>query len=282
MLSVLERVNLVETESRRLESYLESLAADAWDQPSKCELWSVADVLAHLTWASDYFMTAISGGIKGDVSPPHGWPEAGTSGPEFFNRFIADKAIEARKALGDGLVQEFQARNHRLQELLSSIGPDELDIPCYGPFAPRSIQSFITGRVQELAVHGWDIQSSLEPSTHLSPPAVPIVLERIPQWLAGKGLSGFRTPSSGPSSVRYRLATQVGPNHDVVATGESCVVESVGESPGGDADVILRCDGEAAGLLAYGRAGVDSVFGDGSIHGDQALGNEFLRWLSRP
>ena len=282
MLSAQERVNLVETESRRLEAYLESLSANAWDQPSKCDLWSVADVLAHLTWAADYFITAISHGIKGDVSPPQGWPEAGTSGPEFFNGFIAEKAIEARITLGDGLVQEFQARNHQLQELLSSVDPDELDLPCYGPFAPRTVQSFITGRVQELAIHGWDIQSSLEPSAHLSSPTVPIVLERMPQWLAGKGLSSFRSPSSAPSTVRYRFATQVGPNHDVVTTGESCVVESVGESPGGDADVYLRCDGEAAGLLAYGRVTVDSVFGAGSVQGDQNLGNEFLNWLRRP
>ena len=282
MLSAQERVTLVETESRRLEAYLGSLSANAWNQPSKCDLWSVADVLAHLTWAADYFMTTISHGIKGDVSPPQGWPEAGTSGPEFFNGFIAEKAIEARIALGDGLFPEFQARNHRLQEIISSLSRDELDMPCYGPFATRTTQSFITGRVQELAIHGWDIQSSLEPSAQLSSPTVPIVLERIPQWLAGKGLSSFRAPSSGPTTVRYRIATQVGPNHDVVATGESCVVESADESTGGDADVLLRCDGEAAGLLAYGRVAVDSVFDAGSIQGNQNLGNDFLSWLRRP
>lgn len=189
MLSVLERVNLVETESHRLEEYLGSLAANAWSQSSKCDLWTVADVLAHLTWASDYFMTAIAAGRKGDVSPPHGWPETGTSGPEFFNSFIGEKAIEARKNLGDGLFQEFQARNHQLLEIFASVSPDELDIPCYGPFAPRNVQSFITGRVQELAVHGWDIQSSLEPATHLTPATVPVVLERMPQWLAKEYLS---------------------------------------------------------------------------------------------
>lgn len=121
MLSVLERVNLVETESHRLEEYLGSLAANAWSQSSKCDLWTVADVLAHLTWASDYFMTAIAAGRKGDVSPPHGWPETGTSGPEFFNSFIGEKAIEARKNLGDGLFQEFQARNHQLPEIFASV-----------------------------------------------------------------------------------------------------------------------------------------------------------------
>lgn len=286
MLSAVERVNLVETESRRLESYLESLAANAWDQPSKCELWTVADVLAHLTWASDYFIATISRGIKGDVSPPSGWPETGTSGPEFFNAFIGEKAIEARKALGDGLVREFQARNHRLQELISSVGPDELDMPCYGPFAPRTVQLFITTRVQELAVHGWDIQASLEPSSHLSPATVPIVLERMPQWLDGKGLSSFRAPSTenaaaGPSTVRYRLATRAGTNHDIVATGDSCVVESAGESPGSDASVLLRCDGEAAGLMVYERVSVDSVYQSGSIEGDQTLGNDFLSWLKQ-
>ena len=276
MLSVLERVNLVETESHRLEEYLGSLAANAWSQSSKCDLWTVADVLAHLTWASDYFMTAIAAGRKGDVSPPHGWPETGTSGPEFFNSFIGEKAIEARKNLGDGLFQEFQARNHQLLEIFASVSPDELDIPCYGPFAPRNVQSFITGRVQELAVHGWDIQSSLEPATHLTPATVPVVLERMPQWLAGKRVSEFRNPSGGASTVRCRLAPQAGPSCDIVSTADSCVVESAGESPEENADVSLHCDGEAAGLMAYGRVGVESVFSHGSVQGDQTLGNELL------
>lgn len=282
MLSAQERVDLVETESRRLESYLGSLAPSAWDQPSKCDLWSVADVLGHVTWAANYFITAINGGLKGDVSPPHGWPESGTSGPEFLNGFIAETAIEARKALGEGLLQEFQDRNHRLQELISSIGPDELELPCYGPFAPRNVQSFITGRIQELSIHGWDIEASLEPSAHLSSSSVPVVLERIPQWLAGKGVSSLRAPANGPSSIRYRLATEVGPNQDIVATGENCVVEPTCESPAADADVQLRCDGEAAGLMSYGRVSVDSVVNAGSLQGDPMLGNEFISWLKRP
>jgi hypothetical protein len=223
-------------------------------------------------------MATISRGMKGDISPPDDWPETGASAPEYFNRFIADKANEARKTLGDGLVQEFQARNHRLQELISSVGPDELDMPCYGPFATRSVRLFITTRVQELAVHGWDMQASLEPSTHLSPAAVPLVLERMPQWLGLKGISDFRLPSTPSSSVRFRVDTGVGANHDILVTGDSCMLESAGDSAN-DADVVLRCDGEAGGLLAYERVSVDSVFGDGSIQGDVTLGNELLSWL---
>ena len=180
MLTIPERISLVEAESRRLEEYLGSLTDNAWDQPSKCDLWTVADVLAHLTWAANYFIRAISNGRKGDVSPPEGWPEQGTLAQEDVNGFIGDKAIEARQALGDGLAQEFQARNHLLQELISSLSADELDLPCYGPIASRTIQSFITGRVQELAIHGWDIQASLEPAAHLPSTSVPIVLERMP------------------------------------------------------------------------------------------------------
>ena len=279
MLSAQERVELVATESRRLEEYLGSLYASAWHQPSKCSRWSIADVLGHLTWASDYFMATISSGMKGDISPPDDWPETGAAGPEYFNRFIADKAIEAHKALGDGLVQEFQARNHRLQELISSVGPDELDMPCYGPLTTRSVRLSITTRVQELAVHGWDMQASLETSTHLSPATVPLVLERMPQWFGLKGLSDFRLPSTQSSAIRLRVDTGVGANHDIVVTGNSCVLESAGDSASNDADVVLQCDGEEGGLLVYERVSVDSVCGDGSIQGDVTLGNELSSWL---
>ena len=162
--------------------------------------------------------------------------------------------------------------------MISSVRPYELDMPCYGPFAARSVRLFITTRVQELAVHGWDMQASLEPSTHLSPATVPLVLERMTQWLTNRSLSDFRLPSSQSSGVRLRVDTGVAANHDIIVTRDSCVLESAGDSSK-DADVVLRCDGELGALLAYERVSVDSVFGDGSIQGDVTLGNELLSWL---
>ena len=44
-----ELVNVVQTESERLQQYLTALPADAWRKPSACALWDIRDVVAHLS-----------------------------------------------------------------------------------------------------------------------------------------------------------------------------------------------------------------------------------------
>ncbi|MCH8281580.1 MAG: maleylpyruvate isomerase N-terminal domain-containing protein [Chloroflexi bacterium] len=50
MVTLQDRVELVRSESERLQSYLQTLPKDAWDRPSACDPWTVADVVGHLVW----------------------------------------------------------------------------------------------------------------------------------------------------------------------------------------------------------------------------------------
>ena len=280
MESLQDRIRLVSSEAGQLQEYLKSLPKTVWERPSACDRWTVADVVAHLTWAADYFMTTISNGIKGDVSPPGDWPAQGTLSPAGFGEFIAQKAIEARRNLGDRLVQTFHDKNNQLHELLSSLTPEELEQPCYSPQAARPARDYVSTRVRELSVHGWDIQSKLEPTAHLSPASVPVVVEQVPQWLSGKKLGEYRPPA-GHDSVRYRLdlAGAGSTHYDILATRDGCGLETFSGEP----DVTFQWDGEATGLLAYGRLPLDSLLSRGSESplGDQQLAGDLLAWLNR-
>ncbi len=278
MVSVQDRITLVRSEADQLQQYLSDLPNTAWERPSACDLWTVADVVGHLTWAADYFMATISNGIKGNQSPVLDWPAPGSLPPAGFADFIAQKAIEARQEFGDGLVSAFFERNSQLQELVSRLTPEELDQPCFSPSAARPARDFVSIRVRELSVHGWDIQSRLETSAGLSEASLPVVLEQVPQWLAGRGLSEYRPPV-GRDSARYRLdlAGASSPRFDILATRDGCNLEDAS----GDPDVTLRWDGEATGLLAYGRLRLESALSRGAAPplGDQQLAADFQAWL---
>ena len=43
-----QRVIVLQAEVEAFKTYLSSLPAEAWNQPSACEGWTVADVVAHL------------------------------------------------------------------------------------------------------------------------------------------------------------------------------------------------------------------------------------------
>src|SRR2546429_4679250 len=73
----------------------------------------------------------------------------------------------------------------RLHHLLSGLGPQEWDLPCYHPNRIRPVRSFVDLWLRELAMHGLDIRSRLEPSAHLSAESLPIFMETMARTLRG-------------------------------------------------------------------------------------------------
>ena len=74
MASMENMVRLIESESDNLKQYLNGLPLDALDRPSPCELWTVGDVIAHLVWFADTYGGMMERGLRGDLSPPVGFP----------------------------------------------------------------------------------------------------------------------------------------------------------------------------------------------------------------
>src|SRR2546426_4235351 len=53
-LTGLDPVDILDREARRIEDHLAVLPEGEWSRQSRCALWSVRDVLAHLTDAEHY------------------------------------------------------------------------------------------------------------------------------------------------------------------------------------------------------------------------------------
>ena len=72
MVTPQQRVNVLQAEVEAFKTYLSSLPAESWNQPSACEGWTVADVVAHLMWTE--IGQVVARGLAGDSSPPEGAP----------------------------------------------------------------------------------------------------------------------------------------------------------------------------------------------------------------
>jgi uncharacterized protein (TIGR03083 family) len=57
----LDPYDLMAAESARLERFFSSVGDDGWATPSRCEGWSVRDVLAHLVSTEDYNQACLEG-----------------------------------------------------------------------------------------------------------------------------------------------------------------------------------------------------------------------------
>ena len=153
------RTRLARLEAERLAAYLGTLSDAGWEHPTACDLWQVGDVVGHLVWIGEFYVTFITRALAGDVTPPPGSPRderyAGLPPEDFYDL----KAREYRDFLGNQILPTFVRRFEALSQALESLTPDDYEKPCFYHSGNRPVWTLADLTVQELAVHAWDIQS---------------------------------------------------------------------------------------------------------------------------
>jgi hypothetical protein len=238
----------------------------------------VRDVVAHLADGAQFYMRTISRGVHGDMAPP---PELVQSGATRAAS-IAQHAIMTRKRLGDTLLLTFRARYEQLYGLLARLGPGDWQKLCYYTSEPRQrpAQEFLALSVQELAIHGWDICSRLEPAFHLSPESVSVLVQHMPRRLARPQRAVFplRAGLSIPVRYRWKLRGAAGKAYDIVVENGRCRIQLADASA---AQVTFNAAAETFLLVLYQRLAltVATATGDLLVKGDGELCADFDRWL---
>ena len=120
MVDTLGKVELIRRIAERLESYLASLPQDSWSQPSRCDLWQGADVVAHLTGGAERQAQSMERGRQGRAEP-----SAGFSPPDAVSMSAsnAQQDITLRRRLADSLLVAFVDNHARLHHLLTELDP---------------------------------------------------------------------------------------------------------------------------------------------------------------
>ncbi len=275
-----ERVKIAFRESERLKEYLSSLPTEAWNKPSACDLWEVRDVVAHLAGTAEAYTERIYKSLQGDSSPPADRPDAGTVNGTSYAKVSAERYISRREGLGDQVFSDFNKTKDQLNQLLTTLGPQDWDKPHYYVsigIAPMGYRPTLW--ISELVMHGWDIRSAFDPEAHLSDENLPVLMDLIfyPRMLTGWMFNPGPRPRA-PIRYRWELTGAGASNSDIVVEGDKASVEPAGT---GKADVNFHCDTETFVLIAFGRLTTDTAVTAHrlTIQGDHGLALEFQRWF---
>ena len=268
-----ENIQLVQSLSNELASYLYSLSDEIWRfadrYGSGCECWKVADVVAHLVAGAITQSLAITSALKGSPSRPMGYRPLG-------REQSTEAVVSLRKALDEDLFTEFNVTCKRLNALLMSLGADSYQTPAWQPLGVVSISKVIVRRAAELAIHGWDIRYGLDRSATINLEALPIVIS----WMHERFRAGFLRRKVDRPAVRYRfrLKGAVAGSYDIVMKPNDCRLQP---SDGSEADVTFDCDADTFVLFGTGRLSFARCVRRGRLtfDGDEELASRFGSWF---
>jgi uncharacterized protein (TIGR03083 family) len=116
-------------------------------------------------------------------------------------------------------------------------------------------------RLGEHALHTWDVAVSLDPSAEVSPDAVELLIDNVPQFLAP------RLGRAPDVPFRTRIRTS-GPDRDYLLVAADAISMPDWPGDGGGADSEVRMPSEALLRLGYGR--LDPGHTPAGVAGDAA------------
>ena len=271
-------IDLVNFESDRLREFLSGLDEQAWSLDSACEGWKVGDVVAHLSAGAESWANSITRAVAGDANPPPG--QAFLASGDRGSNTIAQAAISARQQMGPNLLTGYTTGHGRLRQVLSSLRPEDWDKPCFHRRGQMPLQDYVSLRVQELAVHGWDIRSSRDKSAELWEESLPVLLGKVPRWLRTAFRPGLGLPT--PMRFRFDVSGPVPVQEDVLVKGDGFQVETSAETSGENRpDITFHCNTGNYILLIYGRLDLKGASDTGRlvIEGARDRAAHFTAWF---
>ena len=267
-------IDLVNSEATRLGDFLSGLDEQEWTQDSACEGWSIGDVVGHLSSGAEGWANSITRALAGDAGPPPG--QSFLAPGERGSDIISQGAISYRQQVGPKLLDNFSTGYDRLGRMLSELGAEDWEKPCYHRRGTIPIREYVEVRAQELTVHGWDIRSGLDDSAELWEESLALMVGRVPRWLNGAFRPGLGLPA--PTLYRFDVSAPVPVHQDILVNGDAFQLAPAAERP---ADVTFRCNTGNYILFIYGRLELDRAVSAGkvAIQGPQERANNFTAWF---
>ena len=261
--------------ARGLHEFLAGLSNDELGKQSACDAWTVRDVAGHLTNRAERQIASMTRGRTGDSDPPAGF--TAPTDMMAMSTANADADIEYSRSLGDALVPTFEQRYRELHRLLESFSGDDWRCACWHPRrGTMTAREYVSQRIQELAIHDWDIRSALDANAGLHPDAIPVLLGMSSHWLRAAYNPGDAPPTG---AVKYRFALTDAEPMDVLV-GPDGARAGIGLHQG-EVDLTVECDANTYLLLAYGRLDLDVAVASGRLPaaGTDGLLPQFARWM---
>ena len=274
MSSVDSQIELVKTLVSSISARAASLTPEQLALPSACAEWQVQDVVGHLIGGAERQTDGMRRGRAGDSGPPQGFTPMDSSAASTSN---AQRDIQRRENLGDGLLAAFDDHYASLYEVLDGFQPDGWDTLCWHlRRGAMPAWEYIELRIQELAIHDWDMRKALEPDPSLHPDCIATLLGFAPKWLA----MCFRPGEKLDTPVVYEF--DLAPPHEtsiiIRVSGDTFDMPAAQDAP---ERWTVCAEAPAFLLFIYGRiTGQDAIAANEfAISGDIGPLQQFERWF---
>ena len=270
-----QEVAVIGTLARGLNEFLKGLSPTDLRRHSACDAWTVRDVAGHLTNRAERQIASMTRGRQGDSAPPPDF--SAPTDNMAMSAANADADIAYSISLGDDLVPTFERNYRELHLLLSSFSGGDWRCDCWHPRrGTMTAREYVSQRIQELAVHDWDIRSAFDQQASLHPDAIPVLLGMSARWLRSAYNPGDDPPTS---DIRYLFALSDAEPIDVlVEPGGVQVGAGIHPDPD-DIDMLVACNANTYLLLAYGRIDVDTAANSLVAIGAEGLLERFAQWM---
>ena len=165
--SLIDRViTALGEEHGSLVGLVTSLTDDQLVTPSGASEWTVAEVLGHLGSGAEITLAGLRSALDGQPAP-----QAEFNQP-VWDRWNAMSASEKRAGYLEqsaALVSTFEALDRKQR--------DSLEIDVFYMPAPQPVATFAGLRLNESALHGWDVRVGLDSAAELHPSSAELLAE---------------------------------------------------------------------------------------------------------
>lgn len=148
LLKDLNPFDIFDAEAARLDRHFSGLDEAGWLRPSRCDGWTVRDVLAHLAGEELYNQACLHGSVQELLSR---LADEGIGGYNDFNEWC----VRQRRELPiEEVLEEWRTQNGATREEMRALGPGALLDTMAGPY-PTGRQAFHYD--SEYATHADDV-----------------------------------------------------------------------------------------------------------------------------
>jgi uncharacterized protein (TIGR03083 family) len=158
-MTIADEIAVVRTSTEQLHATLAALTPEQWETPGACGVWSVAEVVAHLTWGATLYQDLVRQALDGDGSP-ESEPPAPVDRSAMHASF-ARIAADYRQELGDRLLDAFAESGLALAAMFATVPDADWERPITHPSGVRPMLQLLHWRIMELSIHGWEIRHRL-------------------------------------------------------------------------------------------------------------------------
>lgn len=272
MSTIESQIELVKTLVSSISERAASLSPEQMSLPSACSEWEVQDVIAHLIGGADRQIENMTRGRDGDSGPPQASTATGSSATN------SQRDMHWRESFGDRLVAGFDEYYDKLYDVLDTFQPDGWDTPCWHMRrGAMPAWEYVELRIQELAIHDWDMRKALEPNPSLNADCIDPILSFATKWLGMCFRPGEKLDT--PVVYEFDLAPPHASSIILRINGDSFDVLSCQEAP--DERWTICAEAPAFLLFIYGRiTGREAIAANEfAITGDAGPLDQFEAWF---